>query len=80
MQHLPKLIMRISHATFLHSPKLGAITQLYAGTSPNVTMKESGGYFIPWARIDKQATKEADDSVFCGKVIDLIERQIKEFS
>lgn len=35
----------------LAAPPLGAITQLYAGTSPDVTIeKDAGGYFIPWAR------------------------------
>lgn len=29
---------------------MGAITQLFAGTSPSLTRKDSGKYFIPWAR------------------------------
>lgn len=38
-------------------------------------MAQTGGYFIPWARVDKQARAEADDPVFCGKVMELIARQ-----
>jgi retinol dehydrogenase 12 len=29
---------------------MGAITQLYAGTSPKLTRADNGKYFIPWAR------------------------------
>lgn len=29
---------------------MGAITQLYAGTSSKVTRADNGKYFIPWAR------------------------------
>jgi hypothetical protein len=35
---------------FLYPASLGALTQLYAGTSPDLTMADSGRYFIPWAR------------------------------
>jgi len=34
----------------LYTPLVGAITQLYAGTNPELTKTDSGKYFIPWAR------------------------------
>lgn len=32
-----------------HPAPMGAITQLYAATSPKLTKADSGKYFIPWA-------------------------------
>lgn len=39
---------------------MGAINQLYAGTSPTLTKSDSGKYFIPWAReaIPAQGTQD----------------------
>ena len=34
----------------LHEAKLGAYTELWAGLSPEVTIKDNGGYGIPWGR------------------------------
>lgn len=36
---------------FLHDPKLGAYTELYAGLSPDITPEKNGAYIIPWGRI-----------------------------
>lgn len=35
---------------FMYPTPLGAITQLYVGTSPKLTKTDNGKYFIPWAR------------------------------
>ncbi|KAL4761027.1 uncharacterized protein BDW70DRAFT_168342 [Aspergillus foveolatus] len=35
----------------LHSPKLAALTELYAGLSPDINLENSGCYVIPWGRI-----------------------------
>jgi len=37
--------------SLLYPTPLGAISQLYAGTSPELTKADSGKYFIPWARV-----------------------------
>lgn len=74
-RHFPNWVQWLGKKTILHAPALGAITQLYAGTSKDVTMEHTGGYFIPWARVDKQATAEANDPVFCAKVMDLVKEQ-----
>lgn len=62
---------------FLHPVALGAITQLYAGISEEVTMADSGGYFVPWARKDKAAREETRDPEFCAKVMELMEAQVQ---
>jgi NAD(P)-dependent dehydrogenase (short-subunit alcohol dehydrogenase family) len=41
----------------LHETKFGAYTELYAGLSNEITLKHSGGYIIPWGRL--QADEEA---------------------
>jgi retinol dehydrogenase 12 len=41
-------------ASVMFSPTpMGAINQLYAGTSPVLTSADSGKYFIPWAQEGK---------------------------
>ena len=46
----------------MYPPPMGAITQLYAATSPDLTTKDSGRYFIPWARpgTPKQGTQDVE--------------------
>lgn len=44
----------ISRFVFSPTP-MGAINQLYAGTSQKLTKTDSGKYFIPWAREGKLA-------------------------
>jgi retinol dehydrogenase 12 len=51
----------------------GAITQLYAGTSPELTMKDSGKYFIPWAR-EAQPSKGTQDPALADKLWDYLEK------
>lgn len=70
--------MRFGIGLILHDTKIGAITQLYAGTSNDVTMKESGAYFVPWARVDIPARSELSDEKFCKEVMELVERQCQE--
>ncbi|TDZ71915.1 putative oxidoreductase [Colletotrichum trifolii] len=35
----------------LHDPKYGGYTELYAGLSPDISLKNNGAYVIPWGRI-----------------------------
>ena len=37
----------------MYPAEMGAITQLYAGTSPELKSEDSGRYFVPWARPGK---------------------------
>ncbi|TVY81251.1 putative oxidoreductase [Lachnellula suecica] len=47
----PALMMFFVNRLFLHRPKLGAYTELFAGLSKEVTEKDQGAYIIPWGRI-----------------------------
>lgn len=44
----------------LKDPKLGGYTEMYAGLSPEITLKDSGAYIIPWGRIrpDKDCPRQ----------------------
>jgi retinol dehydrogenase 12 len=44
----------------LYPTPMGAITQLYAGTSPKLTKADTGKYFIPWAREEIPAAGTQD--------------------
>ena len=57
----------------LHPARLGAITQLYAGTSPNLTKRDSGKYFIPWAR-EASPNKGVQDIELADKLWDYLEK------
>ncbi|KAL3467794.1 hypothetical protein BJX64DRAFT_299083 [Aspergillus heterothallicus] len=37
-----------------HSPQLAALTELYAGLSPDINLDNNGCYIIPWGRIHTQ--------------------------
>ncbi|KAL6230875.1 hypothetical protein BDW75DRAFT_55936 [Aspergillus navahoensis] len=39
------------HWPLLHNPKLAALTELYAGLSPDINLENNGCYVIPWGRI-----------------------------
>ncbi|KAL4787960.1 hypothetical protein BJX76DRAFT_345244 [Aspergillus varians] len=43
--------VKILNWPLLHSPKLAALTELYAGLSPEVKLETNGCYVIPWGRI-----------------------------
>jgi len=69
-------LQRISMAMFikLRPTALGAITQLYAGTTPDA--KElNGKYLIPWARIGK-AREDVTDEKLGEKLYSWLEEQI----
>lgn len=55
---------------------LGALTQLYAGTSPE-TGDANGEYFIPWARRGK-ATALTGDPETGKKLWEWCEEQVKD--
>ncbi|KZO92779.1 NAD-binding protein [Calocera viscosa TUFC12733] len=57
---------------------LGAVTMLYAGTSPEVA-SQNGGYFVPWARRSSARSDTRDDAA--GKRLwEYIEREVKSMS
>ncbi|KAG9045160.1 hypothetical protein FS837_006928 [Tulasnella sp. UAMH 9824] len=73
-RHAPSLLLGLLGWT-LHPVELGALTQLWAGTSPEA-VDPNGGYFIPWARVGKMP-KGALDSEVGPKLWNWIEEQRK---
>ncbi|KDQ11791.1 hypothetical protein BOTBODRAFT_162426 [Botryobasidium botryosum FD-172 SS1] len=60
----------------LHPAPLGALTQLYAGTSPEGA-DFNGKYLIPWARHGR-IPKGADDPELGNKLWEWLEEQVKD--
>jgi retinol dehydrogenase-12 len=54
----------------------GALTQLYAGTSPEA-LNLSGKYFWPWARVGK-SHPQGDDEKLQDEVWTWLEEQVKD--
>ncbi|KAL4903182.1 hypothetical protein BDW74DRAFT_169098 [Aspergillus multicolor] len=42
---------KVLKGPLLHSPKLAALTELYAGLSSDINLENNGCYVIPWGRI-----------------------------
>jgi hypothetical protein len=53
---------------------LGALTQLYAGTCPDLSRKDNGKYFIPWARVGSPK-KGTQDVQLALKLWDFLENE-----
>lgn len=70
-RYLPNFINWIL-SFFLFPPWMGAITQLYAGTSPTLTKADNGKYFIPWAR-EWYPTKGVQDPNLADKLWGFLE-------
>jgi NAD(P)-dependent dehydrogenase (short-subunit alcohol dehydrogenase family) len=49
-RHLPK-VMTILASPLLYAASYGAYTELWAGLSPDLSIKDGGNYIIPWGRI-----------------------------
>lgn len=69
----------LSVNTFVHKypQEMGALTQLYAATSPKVTKADSGAYFAPWARKDKPIRSEVHNPALGTKLWDWCDEQMK---
>lgn len=57
----------------MHPVGMGAVTQLYVGTSPSITKKDSGKYFIPWAR-EASPNNGVQDIELAEKLWDYLEK------
>ncbi|KAJ3510901.1 hypothetical protein NLJ89_g4415 [Agrocybe chaxingu] len=72
-RHLPRAVQKIMYS-FLHPLPMGALTQLYAGTTPQGA--ELGGKFlIPWARVGK-LPKGTNDPKLAGELWKWMEEQV----
>ncbi|KAK9471040.1 uncharacterized protein V1510DRAFT_421478 [Dipodascopsis tothii] len=43
--------------TFSFTPRLGAMTLIFAGFSPRISEKDNGAYFVPWGRFGTPSAK-----------------------
>lgn len=75
-RHMSPFMMVINF--ILHPVAQGAITQLYGGTSPDITIENTGAYLVPWARLDVSPRTEVADQELSDKVINLIQKQVEE--
>jgi retinol dehydrogenase-12 len=71
-RHTPAFLTTVL-SVILHEPWEGAITQLYAGTSPTLTKDDSGKYFIPWAR-EAKPKNGVQDAALADKLWDFLEK------
>jgi hypothetical protein len=55
--------MRIVMRPFMHVPKMGAYTELWAGVGPELTCYDGGKLIIPWGRLHPSPKKEIADSL-----------------
>ncbi|KAK2462522.1 hypothetical protein APHAL10511_005492 [Amanita phalloides] len=69
---ITKLIIRLA----CYDPSHGALTQLYAGTSPNAA-DINGKYLIPWARIG-ESSAISRDAMLGEKLWNWLEEQVKD--
>ncbi|KAF8895337.1 NAD(P)-binding protein [Infundibulicybe gibba] len=74
-RHLPKYLQVLSKI-FVYPVSYGALTQLWAGTSPEGAGL-NGRYLIPWARLGS-AHGSVDDPVLGKELWTWLEEQIKE--
>ena len=68
--------IRTQGAIVLYPTPMGAITQLWAGTSPE-TLSMNGKYLIPWAR-EGNARKETRDISLGEKLWTWLGEQVKD--
>jgi len=60
----------------MYPAPMGAITGLYAATSPELKQGDSGRYFIPWARAGTP-DKGTQDLDLALKLWDFLEEDVK---
>ncbi|TFK24393.1 hypothetical protein FA15DRAFT_417920 [Coprinopsis marcescibilis] len=75
LRHSPWLLKFVI-GLFLHPTKLGALTQLWAGTSAEASQL-NGEYLIPWARVGKPNVL-ALDSKLCSDLWEWMEEQVQD--
>ncbi|KAF2964604.1 hypothetical protein GQX73_g8960 [Xylaria multiplex] len=55
--------MRMVMRPFMHEPKMGAYTELWAGLAPEVTCDDGGQFVMPWGRLHPSPKKEIVESM-----------------
>lgn len=73
-----KSLFSMNRMVVKYPAEWGALTPLYAATSPEVTMRDSGGWIAPWAHKSKHVRKEATDPVQGARLWDWCEEKMAE--
>ncbi|KAI1012029.1 hypothetical protein LB503_004352 [Fusarium chuoi] len=80
--------LRVPNKVFLHPPKRGAYSELWAGVSTEINLEDGGRYGIPWGRwhpsprkdlVQSLKTKEDGGSGIAADFWDWCDQQTKEF-
>lgn len=50
-RHFSSLAVWFMNTTLLYDTRYGALTELYAGFTPDISLENNGAYVIPWGRI-----------------------------
>jgi len=74
-QHMPGL-MRMLLSPMLHPPSMGALTPLWAATSPQA-LDSNGRFLIPFARVGI-ASKESQDPKVGEKLFEYFEEEVQK--
>ncbi|TBU57725.1 NAD(P)-binding protein [Dichomitus squalens] len=69
-------VKRAALESVYYPPAMGALTPLYAGTTPE-GLKLNGKYLIPWAREAEVYNKEAYDEDLARRLWEWLEEQVK---
>lgn len=81
--------VRASMALFMHEPKMGAYTELWAGLSPEIKLEDGGRFAIPWGRwhpspkkdiVQSLKAKEEGGTGLAAEFWQWCETQTKEYS
>lgn len=81
--------MRVLMAPFMHEPKMGAYTELWAGLSPDVKCEDGGRFALPWGRwhssprkdiLEGLKTKEEGGTGLAAEFWGWCEEQTKEYA
>ncbi|KAG8943036.1 hypothetical protein FRC04_003247 [Tulasnella sp. 424] len=73
-RNIPRMILTLTNWT-RHPVEKGALTQLWAGTSPE-TLEFNGKWFVPWAR-ERRFLGQKDEAELGPKLWDWVEEQRK---
>lgn len=73
---LPSIARLFSNMVVMYDTPQGALTQLYAATSPEATSL-NGKYLVPWARV-KSARQDTQDAELGKALWDWLEEQVKD--
>ncbi|KAH9932017.1 NAD(P)-binding protein [Epithele typhae] len=74
-RHVPAVVQRVLATLILYPTPYGALTQLWAGTMPEV-LNYNGEYLVPWARLGR-CKVEAYDPVIGERLWAWLKEQVK---